>query len=78
MREWVRNIYFLSTNQFSYSKMLEASNNMAPKREDNEIVTQLCIINQQMDWMANKFEDRFERQCVNDHGEVQNRPSKEN
>jgi hypothetical protein len=51
---------------------------MAPKRGDNKIVTQLCIINQRMDWMANKFGDRFERQCVNDHGEVQNRPSKEN
>jgi hypothetical protein len=34
MREWVKNIYFLSTNQFSYSKMSEASNNMAPQRGD--------------------------------------------
>jgi len=61
MREWVRNIYFLSTNQFSYSNILEASNNMAPQRRDNEIVTQLRIMNKWMDRMATKFRDRLER-----------------
>jgi hypothetical protein len=39
MRDWVRNIYFLSTNQFLDLKMLEASNNMATQRRGNKIVT---------------------------------------
>jgi hypothetical protein len=47
VNEGVRNIYFLSTNQFSDSKTSKASNNMAPPRRDNEIVTQLSIMNQQ-------------------------------
>jgi hypothetical protein len=45
MKEWVKNIYLLSTNQFSNSNMLEASNNMVTQRGDNEIVTQLYIMN---------------------------------
>jgi hypothetical protein len=47
---------------------------MAPQRGDNEIVTQLCIMNQRMDQMANEFGDRLERQHVNDHGKVKIRP----
>jgi hypothetical protein len=39
VRDWVRNIYFLSTNQFLDLKMLEASNNMATQRGDYKIVT---------------------------------------
>jgi len=74
MKEWVRNIYFLSTSQFSYSKMSKASNNyMAPQREDNKIVTQLRIINKQIEQMTNEFGDRLarlERQHFNDHGVV--------
>ena len=46
MRKWLRNIYFLSINYLSDSKMLEPSNNMTPQRKDNEIVIQLCIMNQ--------------------------------
>jgi hypothetical protein len=76
VKEWVENIYFLSTNQFSYSKMLEGSNNMVPQRRYNEIVNQLRIMNQRMDQMVNDFRDRLdklERKCVNDHDGVQNR-----
>jgi len=72
--EWVRSIYFLSIKQFLDSKMLEISNNMTPYKRDNEIITQLHIINQLMDQMANKFRDRLdtlERQHVNDHDRVQ-------
>jgi len=50
---------------------------MAPQREDNEIVTQLRIINKQIDQMTNKFGDRLarlERQHFNDHGMVKLRP----
>jgi len=46
---------------------------MTPHRGDNEIVTQLRIMNQWMVWMANEFEDRLdrlERKRVNDHGRV--------
>jgi len=45
------NKYLLSTNQFSNSKMSKVSNNnnMATQRRDNEIVTQLRIMNQRMD-----------------------------
>jgi hypothetical protein len=67
VREWVRNIYLLLTNQFLDLKMSKASNNMTPHRGDNEIVTQLRIMNQQMDQMANEFGgrlDRMERQHV--------------
>jgi hypothetical protein len=39
MRDWVRNIYFLSTKQFLDLKMLEASNNMATQKGDYKIVT---------------------------------------
>ena len=70
MREWVRYVYFSSTNQFLDSKMLESSNNMTPQRGDKEIITQLRIMNQRMDKMANEFEDI---QCANDHGGIQNR-----
>ena len=67
------NVYLLSTNQFSNSKMSKISNNMAIKRRDNEIVTQLRIMNHQIDQMTNEFGDRLdrlERQHVNDHGRV--------
>jgi hypothetical protein len=50
--------------------MLESSNNMTPQRGDKEIITQLRIMNQRMDKMANEFEDI---QCANDHGGIQNR-----
>jgi len=43
----------------------------APQRGDNEIVTQLRIMNQQMDQMANEFGNRLERKHVNYHGKVQ-------
>ena len=46
---------------------------MAIKRRDNEIVTQLRIMNHQIDQMTNEFGDRLdrlERQHVNDHGRV--------
>ena len=43
---------------------------MTPHREDNEIITQLRIINQRIDWMTNEFRDKLERQRVNDHGGV--------
>jgi hypothetical protein len=46
MREYEMNVYLLSTNQFSNSKMSKVSNNMATKRRDNEIEIQLRIINQ--------------------------------
>jgi hypothetical protein len=48
--------------------MLEASNNMTPYREDNEIVTQLRIMIQLIDQMTNEFRDmldRLKRQYVN-------------
>jgi len=51
--------------------MSEASNNMSPQRGDNKIVTQIRIINQQMDWLTNKFGDKLERKYVNNHGRVQ-------
>jgi len=54
------NVYLLSTNQFSNSKMSKVSNNMATKRRDNEIETQLRIINQWMDKMTNEFGDRLD------------------
>jgi len=63
-------MYFLLANQFSDSKMLEASNNMTPYRGDNKIVTELHIINQRMNQMTNEFGDRLdrlERQRANDH-----------
>jgi hypothetical protein len=60
MKEWGKNIYLFSTNQFLNSNMLEASNNTATQREDNEIVTQLCIMNWRIDQMANEFRDRLE------------------
>jgi len=72
----VRNIYFLLANQFSQFKMSKASNNIAPQKEDNEIVTQLRIMNQRMDQMANEFRDRLEGKRANDHGKVQNRPKR--
>jgi hypothetical protein len=50
--------------------MLELSNNMTPDREDNEIVTHLRIMNQQMDKMTNEFGDMLDMQCANDHGRV--------
>jgi hypothetical protein len=37
------------SNQFLDSMMLKASNDMAPKRGDNEIVTLVRIMNQLMD-----------------------------
>lgn len=67
------NIYYLSNNQFKDLKMSKVSNNLALQRGDNEIVTQLRIMNQRMDQMTNEFEDRLdklERQRVNDHGMV--------
>ena len=76
MWEWVRNIYFLSANQFSNLKMLRVSNNMAPQKGDNGIITLIHIINRQMDLMANRSGDRLdrlERECINDHGKVQSR-----
>ena len=45
----MRNIYFMLSNQFLDSMMLKASNDMAPKRGDNEIVTWVRIMNQLMD-----------------------------
>jgi len=48
--------------------MLEASNNMTPYRENNEIVTQLRIMIQLIDQMTNEFRDmldRLKRQYVN-------------
>jgi len=45
---------------------------MTPYRGDNEIVTELRIINQRMNQMTNEFGDRLdrlERQHVNDHDE---------
>jgi hypothetical protein len=54
------NVYLLSTNQFSNSKISKVSNNMATKRRDNEIETQLHIINQWMDQMTNEFGDRLD------------------
>jgi hypothetical protein len=50
---------------------LEASNNIAPQRGYNETITQLYIMNQWMDQMATEFEDKLERQHINDHGMVQ-------
>jgi hypothetical protein len=47
--------------------VLEARSKMTPHRGDNEIVTQLRIMNQRMDQMANEFGgrlDRMERQHV--------------
>ena len=41
MRDLVRNIYFLSTNQFLDLKMLEARNNMTIQRGDNKIITHM-------------------------------------
>ena len=41
---------------------------------DNEIVTQLHIMNQRMDWMINEFGDRLDKQHFNDHDRVQIRP----
>ena len=60
MREWVRNIYFLSTNQFLYSRMSKTSNNMASQGENNEIVTHLHIMNQWMDQITDEFRDRLD------------------
>jgi hypothetical protein len=50
---------------------------MALHKGDNEIVTQLRIMNQWMNQMVKEFRDRWdtlERQHVNDHGRVQIRP----
>jgi hypothetical protein len=57
--------------------MSEAINNTAPHREDNEIIIQLCIINELMDRMTNEFGDKLdklERQYANNHDGVQNMP----
>jgi hypothetical protein len=46
---------------------------MTPQRGDNEIITQVHVMNQRMDKMANEFRDRFdrlERKHVNDHSKV--------
>jgi len=39
MKEWVRNIYLLSTNQYLDPMTSKANNNIASQRGDNEIVT---------------------------------------
>jgi len=49
------------SNQFLDSMMLKASNDMAPKRGDNEIVTWVRIMNQRMNWMTNEFGDKLDR-----------------
>jgi hypothetical protein len=49
---------------------------MAPQKGDNEIITLIRIMNWWMDGMANRSRDklnRLERECVNDHGKIQNR-----
>ena len=59
--------------------MSKANNNMAPYKGDSEIITRLCIMNQQMDQITNEFGDRLdrlERQRVNDHNMVQIRPER--
>jgi hypothetical protein len=38
MKECVRNIYLLLTNQFLDPMMLKANNNIASQRGDNEII----------------------------------------
>ena len=64
MKEWVRNIYLLSTNQYLDPMMSKANNNIASQRGDNEIVTQLHVMNKRMDQMANEQREFNVRRVV--------------